>query len=263
MAKSLTGDERELFLRIARCEVISGVRDGSLTGHPCRHLIDIQRHRPLRRHIAEPWLGHIERAPLLFVASNPGYSNDEDEQACAENDDELIDIFINYFGGGRRIYSKDGIRAVDIQGNAEKRWVRSWAYARQRAIELIGPDVEPGETYALTEVVHCNSSSEAAGAVSEALTECTGRYLDAVLDKAAAKIVIAVGEVASEAFRRKGFAAERRVIERAELGGRLRALVFLPHPNRRGGPKSLAALVPEHLDRLREILAAKSSTAVE
>ncbi len=257
MPETLKGPEREVFVRIARCEVIAGVRDGSLPAHPCRHLIDIQRHRPLRRHVAEPWLGHIDRAPVLFVASNPGYSNDEDAQAWAEDDDELIDIFINYFGDGRRRYSIGGIRPVDDQGHAAKRWVRYWAYARQRAIELMGPQVHvgPGESYALTEVVHCNSSTEASGAVLEALTECARRYLDAVLEIAVARVVIAVGDVAAEAFRRKDFQPERRVIEPANLGRRNRALVFLPHPNKRGGPKSLAALLPNQLEQLRALLA--------
>jgi hypothetical protein len=235
--------------------VIRGVRDGSLISHPCRQLIEIQRHRPLRRHIAEPWLGHIDRAPVLFVASNPGYSDAEDPQAWAEDDDDLIDIFINFFGGGRREYSRGGIRAVDAQGHPKKRWVRYWAYAHRRAIELMGPDVTPGESYALTEVVHCNSTSEAAGAVWAALSECAGRYLDAVLETAGARVVIVVGDVAAEAFRRKGFLPEQRVVEHADLGRRDRVLVFLPHPNKRGGLKGFAAIGPTDFERLRATLA--------
>jgi hypothetical protein len=258
VAETLAGREREVFFQIARCDVIAGIREGRLANHPCGHLIAIQSHRPLRRHIAEPWLGHLDRAPLLFVASNPGYSKVEDPQAWTEVDDELIDMFINYFGGGRRVYSEGGIRGVDDQGRPEKRWVRYWAYAQARAIELMGPGIVPGESYALTEVVHCNSSTEATGAVWEALTECSRRHLDAVLEIAVARILIVVGDVAAEAFRRKGFQPEQRVIETPDLGGRGRVLVFLPHPNKRGGRKSLAANLPGHLERLRAVLAAAS-----
>ncbi len=89
----------------------------------------------------------------------------------------------------------------------------------------------------------------------EALAECTRRYLDAVLETAGARVVIVVGDVAAEAFRRKGFLPEQRVLESADLGRRNRVLVFLPHPNKRGGLKGFAAIGSDHFERLRATLA--------
>jgi uracil-DNA glycosylase len=255
VAETLSGRPRDLFLTIARCPVIRGVREGRFPSSPCQRIVKLQEHRRLESHIAEPWLGHIDRAPILFVASNPGRGDGDGTGALGEEgEDALIDIFINYFGGGRRIYNIGGIRGVDASGKPDRRWVRYWAFARRRAIELLGEPVLPGESYALTEVVHCNSKSEATGAVSEALDECMPRYLDPVLELAAAKVIVVVGEVAGEAFRRRGFDPKQRVIGPVHLGRRPRMIVFMPHPNKRGGSKSFAGNVPEHLDHLRTLL---------
>jgi len=198
------------------------------------------------------------------VASNPGWDDDdkglsmlaqEDEEGENE-DDRLIDYFINYFSGGLRTYSRGGIRGVDSNGKPDKRWVRYWAFARRRAIELLGDSVVPGESYALTEVVHCNSKSETAGAVSEALHECMPRYLKPVLDLAGAKVIVVVGRVAADAFREIGFEPNLRVIGPVELAGRQRMIVFMPHANKRGGSKSFSKNVPEHLDQLRAAVTA-------
>jgi hypothetical protein len=170
------------------------------------------------------------------------------------DDATLIDIFINFFGGGRRTYSEGGIRGVDTNGKAERGWVRYWAYARRRAIELLGDSVVPGETYALTEVVHCNSKTEADGVVWDALTECMPRYLDSVLGLAAARVIVVVGGVAAEAFRRRGFEPAQKVIGPVDLAGRKRLIVFMPHPNKRGGSKTFAGNVSEHLHYLRAAL---------
>lgn len=121
-------------------------------------------------------------------------------------------------------------------------------------IELLGDSVVPGETYALTEVVQRNSKSEAEGAAREALKECMPRYFDAILAVSAARVVVAVGEVAAEAFRLRGFDPAQTVAGPVELAARERLIVFMPHPNKRGGSKSLAGRVPEQVDRLRAAL---------
>jgi hypothetical protein len=253
MPETLTGRERDLFLTIARCPVIRDVREGRAHGCGCQSIVNLQRNRPPDSHVAEPWTGHIARAPILFIASNPGWS-DEDDSRGAVDDEELIDAHINFFGEGLEQYSVGGIRAVR-NGVPDRQWVRYWAFARRRAIELLGEGVRPGEDYALTEVVHCNSKTETSGAVWEALTECTGRYLDGVLAIAAARIIIVVGDVAAEALRRRGFEPALRVIGPVHLAGMERMVVFLPHPNKRGGPKSLVGRVPDRLQDLRRFVA--------
>jgi uracil-DNA glycosylase len=250
MPETLDGAHRTLFLSIARCQVIRDQRSSAAPASPCSKIVALQAARPLSHHIAEPWVGHLERAPLLFVGSNPGWSDDE-HGLGADDDDELIDVFINFFGGGRRTYSVGGIRGVDEHGVPDRRWVRYWAFARQRARELLASDVVPGETYALTEVVHCNSRTEAAGAVWEALPECSARFLDSVLAASGARVVIVVGAIAAAAFRARALDPDAGVLGPVDLAGRQRMIVFLPHPNRRGGPKTVGSVAGAGLERLR------------
>jgi uracil-DNA glycosylase len=255
MAETLRGRQRDLFLTIAHCPIISAIRDNSSLESPCRTIVELQRDRPAKRHIAEPWIGHIDRAPILFVGSNPGWSHD-DQGLGAVDDDGLVDIHINYFGGGLRPYSAGGIRGVGPDGMPEKGWVHYWAFAQQRATELLGPAVVPGESYALTEAVHCNSRTEASGATRAALSECGPRYLERVLDIAGARVIIVVGDVAAQAFRGLGIPPEERVVGPVRLGGRERVVVFLPHPNQRGRSKSLRGNVPTYLEMLRQVATA-------
>lgn len=253
LAETLTGAARDLFLTIGRCPVIAEVRATGGPGCPCRGIVELQSDRPLERHTAEPWLGHIDRAPILFVSSNPGWSDDQGGIADGtRTDKDFIDKFINFFDAGK--YSVGGIRGVGPDGKPEKRWVPYWASTRARATELLGTGVVPGESYALTEVVHCNSRTENAGAVREAMAECAPRYLDAVLEVAAARLIVVVGDVAASTFLARGIDPNRRFLRSTPVAGRERAIVFLPHPSRRGGRKSFAANVPEHLDELRRLV---------
>jgi hypothetical protein len=250
MTETLSGSARDLFLTIAHCPVIVKLRADTTSPSPCRTIVELQFGRPAERHIAEPWTGHLDRAPILFVASNPGW-DDSDQGVWAADDASLIDIFVNYFGEDSR-YSVGGIRAIGPDGRPEARWVRYWAYARQRAIELLGEDVVPGESYALTEVVHCNSRKETEGATWDALRECVPRYLPRVIRLSAASIIVVVGAIAAHAFRTCAISGEGRVIGPLEVEGRERVVVFMPHPNSRGGSKSFAGNVPEHLAWLQE-----------
>lgn len=123
-------------------------------------------------------------------------------------------------------------------------------------MELLSPTVVPGLDYALTEVVHCNSKTEATGAVWEALKECGPRYLHPVLARSPAKLVVVVGKVAAAEFARQGYDPAQRLIGPTPLADRDRLIAFLPHPNSRGGPKTFAANLPDHLDRIRAFIAA-------
>lgn len=258
MGSSLGAADRKLFLAIAHCPVIRGIRAGQMPNSPCTAIVNLQARRPPEAQIAEPWVGHLDAAPILFIASNPGWDEGDGgiaPEGEAEDEDKLIDRFVSYFDKDKK-YSVDGIRGLNADGKPQLRWVRYWAFAKRRAMELLSPTVVPGLDYALTEVVHCNSKSEATGAVWEALKECGPRYLHPVLARSPAKLVVVVGKVAAAEFARQGYDPAQRLIGPTPLADRDRLIAFLPHPNSRGGPKTFAANLPDHLDRIRAFIAA-------
>lgn len=73
-----------LLLEIARCPVMEQCAMDGSQGHPCAEIVLHQwpgTHNESRRerfrrehHVPEPWVGHLESAPLLFVSSNPSLS---------------------------------------------------------------------------------------------------------------------------------------------------------------------------------------------
>src|SRR5436190_1404964 len=75
----MTPAARKLFLEIARCDVMSRCLAGEslpcakVALSQCRTLDVKARMHVWRRmhHLPEPWVGHLESAPLLFLSSNP------------------------------------------------------------------------------------------------------------------------------------------------------------------------------------------------
>ena len=111
----------------------------------------------------------------------------------------------------------------------------------------------PGVDYALTEVVHCGSQHEVG--VAEAFSTCVDRYFERVLNTAAAMVVICVGGSASEAFKRAFGVDPHHHTEPAEIAGRRRFIVSVPHPGRFGTQKSLEPYVGSgRLAQVREAL---------
>src|SRR3954464_8553400 len=74
----MTPEARALFLKIARCQVMVDTLQGEST--PCSKVVLCQTalDPPVptaawrrKHHAPDPWVGHIEEAPLLFLSSNP------------------------------------------------------------------------------------------------------------------------------------------------------------------------------------------------
>src|SRR5438876_620822 len=75
------GSADDLLREIAHCPVVESCASGGSQHHPCAEVVlhqwrsvsDAERVRRWKRehHVPEPWVGHIETAPLLFLSSNP------------------------------------------------------------------------------------------------------------------------------------------------------------------------------------------------
>jgi len=200
-----------------------------------------------RFQVPEPWVGQIDKARILFVASNPSIG--DDDHALGGSDDNTIwESHHLAFGGGSRAYIIDGIKTTNDKGEPGHT-VRYWCSIRARAKELM-PTAVPGQDYAITELVHCKSRKEIG--VSEAADECFRKHFENVMAVAKARVIVALGTFARKRF----LGAESpplTPIER-QYGGRLRSIIFLPHPSSFVGPKSIKGRYPESLVALQDLI---------
>jgi hypothetical protein len=250
-ADAANGGTFATFVSIARCPNVALCLDGGDVSHPCRKIVHSQRvnSKDLFQ-VPEPWVGQIDVAPILFVASNPSIG--DDQHACGSASNGLIwESHQLAFGGGRRTYIIDGIKTTKPNG-APGHIVRYWCSIRARARELIpARPVVPGTDYAITEIVHCKSKGE--HGVSEAADECARRHFDAVMAVSAARVIVALGAFAWRKF--LGNSAPPATPIRQMYGGRERILVFLPHPSSFVGPKSIAKRYSADIEWMRRLIA--------
>jgi hypothetical protein len=263
-----------LLSEIARCPLAELNLCAERSTHPCHEVVTHQwpdigaedRRARWRRehHVPEPWVGHIEHAPLLFLSSNPslasyrkpvpprpdefapplpriGEHQREDHPVFRHglaspkpdwDDHELIDRFSNAFD----IWTVDGThQVVDETGRAGKR-ISYWADVRPLAEALFDdPTVLPGSDYALTEVVHCKSQRERGARL--AATVCAPLYLQRVLALSPAPLVVVFGKIARNAVRTVfSHPDSGRVSKPLQIAGRNRRFVFLSHPNAKRWP---------------------------
>ena len=230
---------------IARCPNVARCFETDAS-HPCERIVASQCAASLDEfQTPEPWVGRIDVAPILFIASNPSIG--KDTHALWSSDNEAVwESHHLAFGGGSRRYIQDGIRTTGPDGSPIKA-VRYWSGVRARARELIvHREVRPGIDYAMSEVVHCKSRGEIG--VREALDTCLTRHFDNLMSVSPAVVVLTMGSVARASLELQHFGA----VERRVVAGRLRYLVALPHPTGRVGPKTLTGSVsPEELAELR------------
>jgi hypothetical protein len=234
-------------------------------------------------HLPEPWVGHLESAPLLFLSSNPNLASRrpqvEPTQKAAPlerlgphsaerhpslrrglsapkwewTDEEIADRYRSQFD----VYmTEDGTRHLLASGAAD-RPVPYWQAIKRLADHLHGRATRPGVDYALTEVVRCKSPSEIG--VPAAATECVPRYLRRTLALSPASVICVVGRVARLQIRGEyDYPHNRQVSEPMPIEGRERVIVFVAGPNARGRtaypktvPDDLVGPVRSHLARHR------------
>lgn len=242
-----------LLDEIVNCHHARKCREDSTAENPCRTIVDYQNTLGLDQfQVPEPWSGQIEKAPILFLSSNPSISSDEIYPTWECSSKDVHDYFNYRFGGGSETWILNGTKSL-LKDKTYSRSIRFWAAVRQRAIELLQPDVIPGVDYALTEIVHCKSRDEIG--VKQAQEQCVQAYLRRVLELANARVIVVLGSRARQAIQSQfNISAEQAISEPMKIGGHERLFTFLPHPNARGYRSFAKCLQSDELERLRAFL---------
>jgi hypothetical protein len=288
-------DRVELLTAIARCPVVEACLTGQSPTHPCSEIVSYQwpqvpPEERLERwrsehHLPEPWVGHIETAPLLFLSSNPNLASQrrpgpapakpaplerlgphtaEDHPSLRRglsaakwewSDEEITDRFSSAFDV---FMTPDGTSHLDESGKPE-RPIPYWQAIKKIADHLYGHPTRPGIDYALTEVVRCKSPSEIG--VPSAVKTCGPRYLRRTLALSPATVICVVGRAARLEIRREySYPHNRQVSEPMEIEGRTRLIVFIAGPNARTGRTAYPKTVPQRdVGAVREHLAAETA----
>ena len=205
--------------------------------------------------VPEPWSGHISRAPVLFVSSNPSIDPHEVYPAGDWDEDRRIDFFAGRFDQRDLPWIDQRMRPLlqTFPPQHRDHGTRFWAATRARASELLGRPAEPSRDFALTEVVHCKSRAE--HGVKEALATCAGTWLRPTIHVAAAPVVVLFGTRAQRAFCDTfAIPAHAPVTGPLSIECTDRIVVQLPHPNARSQRRNCYPLTSSQLDQVRRYL---------
>ena len=247
----------ELLLSITRCPELALAQADP--NHPCAGVVSEQAGKSDSGYqVPEPWTGHIETAPILFISSIPGIAPDEYFPRKNWSDEKTIDFFRRRFddGAGYTMHQPGGpLYALFDGGDGTPKPYGPqsfWGHVRNHAHSLLQRTPAPGTDYALTEVVHCKGPEKFA---RKAVRICSPKWMPAIMEHSAAAIVVLLGRYAREAA---GQLWELDTCQSAQfdvrIAGRNRAVVILPHPNARGPRKIQECVNTEDLQRLQALL---------
>ena len=247
----------KLLNEIARCEHAHHCLTNKDTTHPCYKIVSSQHVEDISTfQVPEPWSGHIDKAKILFISSNPSIGEDKHYPTAKSADDYVSEYFAMRFGGGSLAWIQNGTRELKNDGTYKN--IRFWSAVKARAKEVLGNNVCPGEHYALTEVVHCKSKKEIG--VSEAQEFCSDLYLKKILSASPAPLIISLGVNAQKALESTfSISSTERLTDRIMVMGYERRIAFLPHPNARQIRTFRKLLTTEQLADLRAYMASKSA----
>lgn len=260
-ATSLSGDERGLLLRIARCPLIPEAV--TTIGHCCHRVVAAQTCSEPERQVPEGWAGNLGDARVVFVSSNPSISLPASGQpeavepypTVADSDDDIAGFLGRRFDPAVRPlpYVKDS-RALMRSGEYAQP-TAFWREIQARAEELLPGTADPARNYVMTEVVHCKSLRNAGAA--EAAGTCAGRYLHDIAGLTAAPIVVVMGKIAQRVIRNwfPELTEPPSIYPQAVLGGRLRTFLFTGQPGS-SQQRRIADLYGPSLEELQQIASA-------
>lgn len=246
--------KEDLMREIAECplyKIKTGIKDD------CKTVIDFQKNKTGGWkggyfHCAEPWFGDLEKAEVLFVSSNPSYSAEESKDKIvggitlkrhhpdleSENPDPYVYLF--------KFFESEMKRRIDP--TTKKPYPNTYSIYWWRickfAAWILGYD-EKKEKYslenlsriALTEIVHCKSTSETG--VRECCDTCRDTWLDRIIELFACngadsnkqKYVVLVGKVARAQRKTIDDIVEKIVKKYPNLKIKV---IETPHPGCRG-----------------------------
>ncbi|MEG4984777.1 hypothetical protein QUB08_03200 [Microcoleus sp. BR0-C5] len=245
--------EKKLLHEIVHCPHARKCLEAPSIENPCCEIVSYQRPLDLAEfQVPEPWSGHIEQAPILFLSSNLSIDSDEVYPTWHWSDNDIDDYFSHRFGGGQKDWIMNGTKSL-LRDGTYSHAVKFWAAVRQRAIELLQRDVNPGNDYALTEIVHCKSPAEIG--VAQAQDQCVDAYLLRTLELSRAKVVVVLGTRAKQVIQSQfNISSTASISESIKIGKHERFFAFLPHPNARSYRSFAKCLQDDELERLRASL---------
>lgn len=231
---ALNDEARSLLHEIARCPVMHDALGGRR--NPCSKVVAAQGAPSEKHHLPEPWNGDLERAPILFISSNPSVNAAEHYPDDGWSNAQVEAYFAGRFGGEGAPIRRDGRTHLRDKTYSRKS-VPFLNHLRNRAKEILGHDPVPGVDYALAEVVRCKSANQQG--VKAAVTTCADLYLERTLACSGARVMVVYGDVATNAMalRYQEIDPDRRVQGPIDISGDARMVALLPHPGSGRGPK--------------------------
>lgn len=217
---------RRLALSIATCDQVE--KACTDTSHECHKIVRAQEYLGTEfRQSPEPWAGDLERAKVIFIASNPSISEAPDtgedyplvsfDSADPSHrdwpEDRIADFHARRFDQSlprpfvnpkAQFLCKDGhYRGSDIAqpGKGSQTY---WRNAFKETAFILRRSVDISSDVCLTEVVHCKTKAETDRdnrpvGLKEALPMCAGRYMGKILDLSSPILLVVTGAVARSA----------------------------------------------------------------
>ena len=211
--------EKDLLLKIARNEepqkVFDKLNKGQLVKSPystiVKYQIDNKEELGIKSmQLPEPWNGHLSKAKIMFISSNPsiGY---EDFPTKKWDDKDIVDFFDNRF----RIPLED--KDISRFWKSIAKYV-TWLIpeaAEQSVLEIL-------DNYVVsTELVHCKSRAEK-GVSKCAKEEC--KFLNVIIKEFRGDIIILLGSTVKKYYDSGLYSINKENVK----------IAYLPHPNARG-----------------------------
>ncbi len=242
-----------LLSHITRCPIAQRCLAGERL--PCSAIVGSQSAAARSFHVPEPWSGHLARAAVLFVSSNPSIDPAEAYPTGSWDDERRADFFAGRFDPRAVPWVDQRMRSLlaTTPPTRREKGTRFWFAARARASELLELPAATGTDFALTEVVHCKSPGEAD--VAEAYETCAHTWLRPVLRAASAPVIVLFGAYAKRAFHDLlGIEPGTPLTGPRDIEGVSRIVLQLPHPNARAPKVNCHPLTAAQLGEARRHL---------
>jgi hypothetical protein len=213
---------RKLALEVAACPEIEKAMGGK---HECSGVVEWQRGQfrdmgvaeneiTQRMHRPEAWAGNLETAKIVWLSSNPSFSDEESFPTWDKSwsEDQIADFVTNRFSsdvgrgyGAGDEPGKSWDKSIGKSGKLSKKRVSTWSVLRNRTSVILKKPVKEvfaSRDYVMTEVVHCKSPGEK-GLSNECVVHCSKRWMSQILDSSicSAGLIVVSGDKAAYALR--------------------------------------------------------------
>ncbi len=210
----MKSSEKNLLLKIARNpepqDVFDKLKKGKDVESPYTEVVKAQVEMGVKdMHLPEPWNGHLSKANVMVISSNPSISADENFPTKKWNDDDIAEFFDGRFSEERE--------------NISRFWSSIAKYVSWILPEAEGKSVMDilDEFVVMTEIVHCKSKEEIG--VNECASEEV-KFLDEIISKFTGDYIIILGSTAGKFYQNALF----------QIKNNNAKVAVLPHPNAHG-----------------------------